>query len=254
MQGAKYDIVMSEIRESGGNMRKLLIAVDDDVLERALVDLLRRTYEITVCADGGTAVDLIQSLRPDAVILELLLPVKDGFCVLEETEAIRPPVVICVCDFSNDYISQTARELGVGFMVRKPCQPRVIASRLDHLIHHIPAPGYADDQSKAARILLSFHFNPKNDGFRFLKVGIPLYAQDPHQRVCKELYASIASICGAGSWNQVERSIRSAIEAAWQTGAEPWKACFPGAAVPPTGKTLISRLAQMLSDPALPNQ
>lgn len=229
-------------------MRKLLIAESDEALSHALVDLLRRSYDITVCADGGTALELLRSSRPDAMILDLMLPVMDGFYIMEEAADFRPAVVLGICDFCNDYVSQTARDLGIDYMVRKPCHPRVIASRLDHLIHHSAAPDLSDGQSKAAQILLTFRFNPKNDGFRFLKIAIPLYAQDPQQRVCKELYASIAKICGAGSWNQVERSIRSAIDAAWRVRADAWANYFPGAQEAPTGKTFISRLAQILTD------
>lgn len=229
-------------------MRKLLIAEADEALCIVLVDLLRRSYDITTCADGGTASELIRSLRPDALILDLMLPVKDGFYILEETADVRPPVVLGICDFCNDYVSQTARDLGVQFLIRKPCLPRVVVSNLERLMRHVPSPNPTDGQSIIAGILLRFQFNPKNDGFRFLKIGIPLYAQDPHQRICKELYAAIAQICGAGSWNQVERSIRSAIDAAWRTHAAPWAEYFPSAAEPPTGKTFISRLAQMLMD------
>lgn len=229
-------------------MRKLLIAEGDEALCGALVDLLRRSYDITVCADGGTASELFRSLRPDAVILDLMLPVKDGFYIMEENADIRPPVVLGISDFNNDYITQTAREVGIHFMMRKPCLPRVVAARLEHLVNHIPDPRYSDGQSKAARLLLEFHFNPKIDGFRFLKIAIPLYAQDPHQRVCKELYVAIAQICGAGSWNQVERSIRSAIESAWNTHADSWSVYFPDCQTPPTGKRFISRLAQILMD------
>lgn len=229
-------------------MRKLLIAEADEALSGALADLLRRTFDITICADGGTATELIRTLRPDALILDLILPVMDGFYILEQTRDCPPPVIMAICDFCNDYISQTARDLGVQYIVRKPCLPRVLVSHLERLMRHVPFDHPTDGQSIAADLLLNFQFNPKNDGFRFLKVGIPLYAQDPQQRVCKELYVSIARICGAGSWNQVERSVRSAIEAAWQHHAPAWAEYFPGAEVPPTGKTFISRLAQILMD------
>lgn len=229
-------------------MQKLLIAMAADELRSALVDLLRRRYDITLCADGATAADLLRSLRPDALILDLMLPVKDGFFVLEETADCRPAVVLCITDFINDYMTQTARDLEVSYLIRKPCQPRVIVSRLEHLIRHVPSPTCTDGQSQASALLLQFQFNPKNDGFRFLKIGIPLYAQDPHQRICKELYATIAQICGAGSWNQVERSIRSAIDTAWRTRSEMWTRYFPTATEPPTGKTFISRIAQILID------
>lgn len=229
-------------------MRKLLIAVGDEVLQDALTSQMRRSYDITLCTDGGAAGDLIRSWKPDAVILELMLPTKDAFCILEECADVLPPVVLGICDFCNDYVAQTALDLGVSFMVRKPCQSRYVAARLAHLMEHLPTAGTLDGQSKAAKILLSYRFNPKNDGFRFLKVGIPLYAQDPQQRICKELYVSIAQVCGAGSWNQVERSIRSAIEGAWRTGAEEWQKTFPGTQSPPTGKSFISRMAQILMD------
>ena len=229
-------------------MRKLLIAETDAALCGGLVDLLRRSYDITTCTDGGTASELLRSLRPDALILNLMLPVKDGSYIPEEGHDVLPPVTLCISDFSNDYMTQTARDLGVHYMVIKPCLPRVIVSRLEHLIHHLPAPHHSDGQSKAAKLPLQFHLNPKNDGFRFLKIAIPLYAQDPQQRICKELYAAIASICGAGNWNQVERSIRTAIDAAWQLHSKAWAQYFLGTQNAPTGKTFISRLAQLLMD------
>ena len=229
-------------------MRKLLIAETDSVLCGALVELLRRSYDITTCADGGTAAELIRTLRPDVLILDLMLPVKDGFYILEETADCLPPVILGISDFSNPYMNQTARDLGVQYLVIKPCLPRSIVSRLDHILHHVPTPGRGDGQSRSAKLLLELWFNPGTDGFRFLKIAIPLYAQDPQQRICKELYTAIAGICGAGSWNQVERSIRSAIESAWKLQAPAWAAWFPGCTASPTNKTFISRLSQELMD------
>ena len=229
-------------------MRKLLIAEPDSALCGALVDLLRRSYDITTCADGGTVSELLRTLRPDVLILDVMLPVKDGFFILEEAADDLPPVILGITDFSNDYINQTARELGIQYLLLKPCQPRVILSRLEHLVNHVPAPDRGDGQSRAAKLLLEFRCNPGTDGFRFLKIALPLYAQDPQQRICKELYTAIAAICGAGSWNQVERSIRTTIENAWKLGAPAWERCFPGYTSCPTNKTFISRLAQELMD------
>lgn len=227
-------------------MHKLLIAERDDILRDVLVNLLRRSYDITTCADGETALELVRTLRPDAVVLDMMLPVIDGFYLMEQLGPDRPKVVLGICDFCNDYTNQVGREVGVSFMIRKPCHPRVIVGRLEHLLRHIPAPDQADGQTRADRLLLRFRFDPKKDGFRFLKIGLPLYAQDPQQRICKELYAAIAQICGAGSWNQVERSIRSAIEGAWHSHDEIWEQYFPGARSAPTGKAFISRVCQLL--------
>ena len=229
-------------------MQKLLIVEYDELFRHALVEQMRRKFDITVCVDGETAVELFDSLRPDAVILDLMLPKKDGLRVLEETTAIRPPVVLCICDMANDYINQALRDLEVSYCLLKPCYPRIVAGHIERLLNHVPDPSQADAQTKAAQLLLDFHFNPKNDGFRFLKIGIPLFAQDPQQRLCKELYTDIAQICGAGNWNQVERSIRAAIEQAFKTQAPIWKQYFPDAASAPTGKQFISLLANLLND------
>lgn len=229
-------------------MRKILIAEADETLRAEICNLLRRQFDITLCADGSTTLELLHTLRPDVLILNLMLPILDGFYILEHSQDVLPTVVLAICDFHNDYITQTARDLGVSYMFTKPCQPRIIAARVDHLLNHVPVPDQADGQTKTAQILLEFQFNPKNDGFRFLKIGVPLFAQDPQQRVCKELYASVARMCGAGNWNQVERSIRSATEAAWKTQSPAWQKYFPNAKSAPTGKTLISTLSQILTD------
>ena len=229
-------------------MRKLLIVEPDEPFRNALVELLRRKFQITICTDGDTAVELLSTLRPDAVILNLMLPVKDGLCVLEETMGSHPPVVLCLCDFQNPYINQALRDLNVSYSLRKPCYPRVVVRHLQRLLDHAPDPQQGDAQTKTVQLLLEFRFNPKMDGFQFLKIGIPLFAQDPQQRMCKELYATIAEISGAGSWNQVERSIRKAIDFAWSTHVSIWQTAFPDATEPPTVKTFISRLSQMLNE------
>ena len=166
-------------------MRKLLIVESDEPLRSALVEQLRRNFDITVCGDGETALELMRTQRPDAMILDLMLPVKDGLCVLEESAEFRPPVVLCLSDFFSPYMFQTLQDLGVNHSLRKPCYPRVVAGHILRLVDHIPDPNNMDGQAKVTRLLLELRFNAKADGYRFLKVGIPLFSQDPQQRVCK---------------------------------------------------------------------
>ena len=229
-------------------MRKLLIVEHDEPLRNALVEQFRRQFDLTVCGDGDTALELMRTLCPDAVILDLMLPVKDGLCVLEEAKDFLPPAILCLSDFFSPYMFQTLQDLGVGHSLRKPCYPRVVAAHILRLLDHVPDPNNLDGQAKVAQLLLELRFNAKADGYRYLKVAIPLFAQDPQQRVCKELYVTIAELCGAGNWNQVERSVRSAIEQAWKAKSPLWEKYFPGVTTPPTGKTFISRIALMLND------
>ena len=111
-------------------MRKLLIAESDDALRSALTQQLRRTWDITVCSDGSTVIELLPTLRPDAMILNLNLPNMDGLYILQQTAACLPRIVVGIAGFCNDYVSQASRELGLSYMFRKPCLPHVVAARL----------------------------------------------------------------------------------------------------------------------------
>ena len=71
--------------------------------------------------------------------------------------------------------------------------------------------------------------------------------RDPGQSVTKELYPAVAALCG-GTAVQVERSMRSAIAAAWVRGDEQlWQMYFPGEAERPTNTSFISRLADCVA-------
>lgn len=228
-------------------MKKLLIADGSEKFCDSLVELLQQEFEIATCTDGNTASELMRSFRPNIMILDLMLPGKDGLTILEECKDILPHNILAVTDFTSDYINQAARDLGVSLMIHKPCLPHVIVSRLHHLMNHTPVPEFVDNQSKVAKLLLEFGFNPKLNGFRFLKVAVPIFAQNTNLRVCKEVYIPVAKMCGVKSWNQVERSIRSAIESTWSVNSDYWSRFFHNDKAAPTGKQFISLLANMLT-------
>ena len=90
---------------------------------------------------------------------------------------------------------------------------------------------------------------PHTEGFLYLKIAIPLFHQDQSQLLCKEIYGAIVQIYSLSGWKLVERSIRSAIHAAWELDADAFQTLFPGSTEPPTNKAFISRIAQLLDDP-----
>ena len=53
-------------------------------------------------------------------------------------------------------------------------------------------------------------------GYKYLTVVIPCYTMDPGQSLTKEVYPYVASYFGCADWHSVERSIRSAIQDAWE--------------------------------------
>lgn len=66
-------------------MKKILIAEDDKFLASAYkLKLTKVGFEIQIASDGNEAIEILKSFKPDLILLDLVMPVKDGFVTLEE--------------------------------------------------------------------------------------------------------------------------------------------------------------------------
>lgn len=66
-------------------MKKILIAEDDKFLSKILATkVAKEGYEVAIALDGEEALEKIKSEHPDAIFLDLIMPKKTGFEVLEE--------------------------------------------------------------------------------------------------------------------------------------------------------------------------
>lgn len=234
-------------------MQKLLIAHHSEELMNALKDMLSARFHVITCTDGQTALELLRSEKPDILILDLMLPRKDGFTLLEDAYPCIPPVILATTGHNSDYVEQTAATKGIGYVMMTPCEARSVVLRLMDLVKclHTSPNQQNDHQSETVKLLLKFGIPSERDGFAQLRAAIPLYAQDRAQRLSKELYPAIAKLCGYGSGQQVERSIRSAIEAGWNSRKDGiWESHFPpnadGVYTCPSNKVFITLIASIL--------
>jgi DNA-binding response OmpR family regulator len=101
--------------------RVLIVEDDPDLLVVLRVNLTAIGVEPILAGDGRTAISRIQSERPDAVVLDVMLPGIDGWSVLEDLHAMGDPVPIVVCSAKKDVEDmERARELGASGYVIKP--------------------------------------------------------------------------------------------------------------------------------------
>jgi DNA-binding response OmpR family regulator len=128
---------MSERRLDGRHV----LVVDDDPDIRGSIDLALRSEgaRTSTAGDGATAVHLGQAERPDAVVLDMMLPRQSGFLVLEKLhEQDEPPVVVMITANQGRRHMEYARTLGVSAYLTKP----VALQRLvDTLADLLAAPG-----------------------------------------------------------------------------------------------------------------
>jgi DNA-binding response OmpR family regulator len=102
--------------------RNILI-VDDDEDILSSIDLAMRSEgaETTTVTDGNAAVSMVHARRPDAVILDMMLPGRSGFLVLEKIigEA-HPPIVVMITANQGRRHMAYAKSMGVDAYLTKP--------------------------------------------------------------------------------------------------------------------------------------
>ena len=229
-------------------MRKLLIADCSEEYRTALATALSGQYQVLCCRSGTEALILLQQEHPDILVLDLMLPELDGLTLLERISAQGIcPMVLAATPIYSEYVSSCIQQLGIEYLVRKPCSIEAIVSRIRDLSRRLKAPeSKTDPVAFVSSLLLSLDISTKHNGFAYLREGILLMSKDPAQSVTKVLYPAIAHTCDCHKEN-VERSIRTALDRAWEKrDAEKWQKYFPSARQRPSNAVFISRLAEAL--------
>ena len=110
-----------------GARRRRVLLIDDDESVRAAVEAGLETVsgiDVSTASNGRVGLELIESLRPDVLMVDLFLPIVDGFEVLRELRARpaseRPGRVIVITAQSEPLPAATLREFGVDALLSKP--------------------------------------------------------------------------------------------------------------------------------------
>ena len=95
---------------------KVMLADDDRNIIDALGDFLARRPDIEVVSrisDGAEVIDCVRAMIPDVIVMDLVLPRRDGFVVLEQLarldEPSRPKVIVLTALARNDFILRAIR-------------------------------------------------------------------------------------------------------------------------------------------------
>lgn len=120
-------------------MATILLAEDDKLIGAAYKDGLERAgFTIMTAGDGEETMKKIRANKPDLVLLDLMMPVKDGFEVLEEIkgdkEISSTPVVI-MSNLSQDSDMEKCKKLGaVDYWVKSDYTMQEVCKKIGALI------------------------------------------------------------------------------------------------------------------------
>jgi len=202
----------------------ILVADDNATTRKDLVDHFDRIPGFIVIGESRTGVetvDLTRALRPDLLILDDMLPNLDGLGVLNRLDQERRPKVLVLMSCPLDQMVQVYIQSGATYCLLRPAEPGLVAERaamiLGRPINTEPMVGRPLPIARTVGDLLRRTGVPAHlQGYRFLKDAIQ-HVLNNGGDLCgmtKELYPAIARIHNTEP-ARVERSIRHAIEVAW---------------------------------------
>ncbi|MCD7824425.1 MAG: sporulation transcription factor Spo0A [Clostridiaceae bacterium] len=218
---------------------KVLIVDDNKRIVNLLKEALSREEEIQVAgtaADGEEALKLIHTLKPDVVLLDLIMPKIDGLGVMERlqnSDEEDKPQVIVVSAVSQENITERAFLLGAAYYILKPFDTRVLVSRVKAVgidgkgenkvintvfENHIPK--FQNTlEAEVTNIIHEIGVPAHIKGYQYLRDAIIMSVNDAEMlgAITKRLYPTIAKNHQTTS-SRVERAIRHAIEVAWSRG------------------------------------
>ena len=96
-------------------------------------------YEVHICTTGTDVLKLLEALRPDILILDLMLPTMDGLTVLRSS-TYKPHTILARTNLITPTVIHSAAKVGVQDLLLIPCTTRYIVERLNGLTEKIPSP------------------------------------------------------------------------------------------------------------------
>jgi DNA-binding response OmpR family regulator len=109
----------------------ILLVEDDASLAEWMLDYLSaHGYKLSHISRGDQALEAIKHLKPDLIILDILLPYKNGFDICKEARLFfsNPILMLTACGEEADEI--LGLELGANDYISKPVKPRVLLARV----------------------------------------------------------------------------------------------------------------------------
>ena len=208
--------------------------------------------------DGEQAVRMIGEKQPQILVLDMMLAKRDGISVLKAISSMeRRPTVLATSGFITEYVAQAAANLGVQYLMLKPCDMTALTERLEEMRggqdKKLPQNRPSGKQSIEAMVTSIIHeigVPAHIKGYQYLREAIIIAVNDMDviNAITKVLYPQVAKAFQTTP-SRVERAIRHAIEVAWDRGDLDTLQRFFGYTVSNTkGKPTNSEFIALIAD------
>lgn len=127
-----------------GTKNKVLIVDDEaNICELIRLYVEKEGYSAIIATDGAKAVEKFTEEKPDIVLLDIMLPVKDGWQVCREIRAVSDTPIIMLTAKGETFDKVLGLELGADDYIVKPFEPKELIARMKAVLRRAetrPAP------------------------------------------------------------------------------------------------------------------
>lgn len=122
-------------------MTNILLVEDDLALQQLTKDYLEQNgLNVAVLSRGDEVMSYLATAQPDLMILDVMLPGKDGFSVCREVRDKYAFPILMLTAKGEDFDQVIGLELGADDYVIKPAEPRVLLARISALLRRSQEP------------------------------------------------------------------------------------------------------------------
>lgn len=213
-------------------MKTRILMIDDNV---ELISMIKEYFNnhagielVLEAHDGEEGIRLAKNNQQDydVIIMDLIMPKKDGLSVLEtlKRENIDKKIIVLTSYNAQDMIRKVS-ELGVNYFILKPFELSDLENRIEdcsenRIYNKTSIDIYHNNlQISITKILHELGIPSHIKGYQYIREGISILYERPEVigGITKELYPDIAKKFDT-TVSRVERAIRHAIEVSWNRG------------------------------------
>ncbi len=225
----------------------VLIADDNQELCQLVGQYIRQQNDMNLVGsvhDGRELLQELDSIDPDVILLDIVMPRLDGIGVLERLENgsmhSRPHILVLTA-FGQEQITRRTFQLGADYFILKPFDLNLLGRRIREVVRNngrgadataeysplssegsdgeATSAASADPLREITSIIQAVGIPANIKGYRYIRTAIRLVVEDVDlmEAVTKELYPAVADEYDTTA-TRVERAIRHAIEVAWNRG------------------------------------
>lgn len=132
------EIKTTSVKGCGGQMKKILIVEDEFAISQVLKAYLKKqNYEVVQCYTGGEAIEVFEKEDPDLVLLDIMLPGKNGWVILKEIRSLGSCPVIMLTAMGDVHYRLEGFDEGADDYITKPFIADEVVARVKAVLRRV---------------------------------------------------------------------------------------------------------------------